>query len=741
MKSAREKLKSWFWDIIASGRPVDYDLDTLRKYWLFNSALLLGILFLPLLGTIAFIQHDYVLGAVDFLVFSFLVALLFLLRRAKNINYVGIVGATVIGVFYLFLIAQGGVNQTAHVWAFSYPLITFFLLGKRLGTCLSLALLSLSCVVFGLSAQIDFFTRYSPSLVFRFIAAYLTIHLLALIMEFTREQIHQRLQVSKLDLEKALNNLQTSTIQLGESNKQLYGEIDERKRIEKALRDSEGFLDDIIESIQDGIVVLDPDLTIRHTNSIVKRWYQNALPLVGKKCYFCFHGRKPPCDPCPTLRCFESGQAEREIKAVSLSSATEYLEVYSFPIIDNDSGEITGAVEFLRDITERRRLENQLAQAQKMEAVGTLAGGVAHDLNNILSGIVSYPELLLMKLPGDSPLRKNVQTIQKSGQKAAAIVQDLLTLARRGVPVFEVINLRDLVTGFLHSPECRKIMEYHPKAQITSDFDVDVSNIMGSPVHLFQTVMNLVSNATEAMVDGGTVSIAVFDQHIDRRMDGYEEIPAGDYVVLHVDDSGYGIAPDDIDRIFEPFYTKKKMGRSGTGLGMAVVWGTVKDLDGFIDVQSTEGVGTQFSLYFPVTSKVLPPKEEVIPVEAYSGKERILVVDDVPEQREIASAILKTLGYSVDVVSSGEGAIEFLKENRVQLVILDMIMDPGMDGLSTYQEIIKIYPQQKVLIASGYSETIRVKEAQRSGAGAYLKKPYTLEEIGLAVRAELGKKP
>jgi len=196
----------------------------------------------------------------------------------------------------------------------------------------------------------------------------------------------------------------------------------------------------------------------------------------------------------------------------------------------------------------------------------------------------------------------------------------------------------------------------------------------------------------------------------------------------------------DMERIFEPFYTKKVMGRSGTGLGMAVVWGTVKNHKGYIDIESIEAKGTTFTLYFPVTRKEVATDKALVPIDDYMGKgESVLVVDDVEEQREIATKILKKLGYSVTRVSSGEEAVDYLKDNSVDLLILDMIMDPGIDGLDTYKRIIELHPKQKALIVSGFSETKRVKEAQKLGAGAYVKKPLLLEKIGLAVRDELDK--
>jgi signal transduction histidine kinase/ActR/RegA family two-component response regulator len=397
------------------------------------------------------------------------------------------------------------------------------------------------------------------------------------------------------------------------------------------------------------------------------------------------------------------------------------------------------------EINERRQaerekidLEERLARSQKMEALGLLAGGVAHDLNNVLSGIVSYPDLLLMDLPKDSPLRKPILTIQDSGQKAAAIVQDLLTLARRGVTHTEVTHLNDLIRDYLRSPECATLTGYHSKVRIETDLSRELLNIQGSPVHLRKTLMNLVSNAAEAQPDGGRILIYSMNRYVDRPIAGYDTVREGEYVVLGVKDYGNGIAGEDLRRIFEPFYTKKVMGRSGTGLGMAVVWGTVQDHDGYIDVVSHEGKGTTFELYFPITRQPLKGQKGIVAVEEYmGGGQAVLVVDDVREQRDIAAHMLRRLNYSVTAVSSGEEAVAYLRENRVDLVLLDMIMDPGMDGLETYREIQKIHPGQKAVIASGFAESARVKEAQNLGAGEYVRKPYTMEVIGLALRRAL----
>jgi signal transduction histidine kinase len=439
-------------------------------------------------------------------------------------------------------------------------------------------------------------------------------------------------------------------------------------------------------------------------------------------------------------------QGVRESQNVLRNGDTVWIAWTYKPMYDED-GNFKEVLCIGSDITklkyaeqETRALENRLQRAQKMEAIGTLAGGVAHDLNNILSGLVSYPELLLLDLPEESPLKKPILTIKKSGEKAATIVQDLLTLARRGVAVTEVVNLNDIVSEYLKSPEYEGLRLHHPDVAVEVQLESELANVLGSPVHLSKTVMNLVSNAAEAMPDGGKITVSTENRYIEKPIRGYVEVEEGDYAVMTVTDQGIGIPKEDLERIFEPFYTKKVMGRSGTGLGMAVVWGTVEDHKGYIDVESKEGQGTKFILYLPITRQDMAEDKSLVSLDEYRGRnESILVVDDVNEQRLIAAGMLKKLGYNVTSVSSGEEAVDYLKEKQADLMVLDMIMDPGIDGLETYKRIQEINPSQKVIIASGFSETERVKELQRSGAGVYIKKPYLLQKIGMAVRAELDK--
>jgi CheY-like chemotaxis protein len=271
-----------------------------------------------------------------------------------------------------------------------------------------------------------------------------------------------------------------------------------------------------------------------------------------------------------------------------------------------------------------------------------------------------------------------------------------------------------------------------------TELDPELLKIKGSPIHLEKTVMNLISNAAEAIAGGGEVMIRTENRYVDRAIRGYDNVQEGDYVILTVSDNGGGIAAADLDKIFEPFYSKKVMGRSGTGLGLAVVWGTVKDHDGYVTVQSEDGKGSTFTLYLPATREKAADDLQKSSLARCQGRgESILVVDDVAAQREMAATMLAGLGYRVHPVPSGEEALAYLETHPVDLMVLDMIMDPGIDGLETYKRTIGINPRQKAVIVSGFSETDRVREAQRLGAGPYVKKPYVLEKIALAIRDEL----
>ena len=387
---------------------------------------------------------------------------------------------------------------------------------------------------------------------------------------------------------------------------------------------------------------------------------------------------------------------------------------------------------------ERNQLHERLQQAEKMEALGTLAGGVAHDLNNVLGILVGYAELLLLELPEGDSLRGHANQILNGGQRAAAIIQDLLTLARRGVRTTKTVNLNHIVEEFLASSDFDSLRKLYPEIEVTSTLDKDLPNIKGSELHLGKSLINLVANAMEAIPGAGKIFIETGMRHLDIPMDESGMPKTGDFLYLAISDTGSGIAEADQKRIFEPFYTKKVMGRSGTGLGLAVVWGTVKDHQGHIDVESHEGKGSRFTLYFPPSRDPITQEHIQIDRAEYLGHgEHILVVDDMEEQRSLATAMLTSLGYKVASVEDGHSAVEYVQAHQPDLVVLDMILTPEMDGLDTYRAILKIRPDQKAIVVSGYSETDRVHEIQELGAETFIRKPYVHETLGNAIRCTL----
>lgn len=397
---------------------------------------------------------------------------------------------------------------------------------------------------------------------------------------------------------------------------------------------------------------------------------------------------------------------------------------------DGKPSKIKGTI---RDVTSANKKKEQLQRSKKMEAIGLMAGGVAHDLNNILSGIIGYPELLLRTLPENSDLRTPLTAIHESGQRAATVVADLLTVARGAASIRESQNLNKLIDEYINSPECENLRGLYPGVKYHSQFKAAQSFISCSSVHVKKCLMNLVINAAEAIADKGTVTLCTFNVSVDDAKGLKYGISAGEYVVLSIQDTGPGISENDLKHIFEPFYTKKKMGRSGTGLGLAVVWNTMEDHDGKVLVESSEK-GTCFYLYFPVKNEedTLQREDDKTEVEASNG-EHLLVVDDESQLRDIASQMLESCGYVVDSAGSGESAIEFVKNNPVDLIVLDMLMDPGINGYQTYKEILKIYPDQKAVIVSGFSESDDVRATLKLGAGDVIKKPYSISQLSKVV--------
>jgi len=386
-------------------------------------------------------------------------------------------------------------------------------------------------------------------------------------------------------------------------------------------------------------------------------------------------------------------------------------------------------------------LVEQIHKSKKLEALGMLAGGVAHDLNNILSGVLTYPDLLLFKMEKDDPMRKQMKIIKNSATRAAAVVEDLLTISRGAAHEKNATNLKHIVRDFINSPEFKELCSRFPTVKISSSFAEELDNIFASKTHIAKAITNLVMNAVEEVgnKENGLVTISAENKFHNTYFTGFENCTPGNYVELIIKDNGAGISQENLEKIFQPFYSTKTMGKSGTGLGLVVVWNTIIDHNGMIKVNSDGKTYTEFVLAFPSTkTKELKTHKKYKTLESmYGGGETILIVDDELEQIHILKDILITLKYNVLTARSGKEAIATIKKKKADLVILDMLMPPGINGKQTYEEILKIKKNQKAIISTGFSESKEVKQTIKLGASLMISKPYTVERISDAVKEVL----
>lgn len=525
-----------------------------------------------------------------------------------------------------------------------------------------------------------------------------------------------------------------------------------RKRAERALRESESRYQDLFDNAPDMYFQLTEDGTVISVNVQGASQLGYAVDeLVGQSVVRVVH----PADVDTVLNqvsnVLDDPGTVHHIEFRKVRKDGSMLFVSESLSVQQEEGKAPIIRILCRDITPQKtaeeraqQLQERLARSERMESLGILAGGVAHDLNNILGPMVAYPDLLLDRFEESSDDYEIVKEIKRSAGRAAAVIRDLLTLARRGRYQLEPTDLNEVVESYLRSAGFAELQALYPNVEPLVRLKPDLPAFDGSSVNLVKVLMNLVINAFEAMPHGGTLHIDTRVQSASSTYMGYESIPRGDYVILEVSDTGSGIEAKDQERMFEPFFTKKKMGRSGSGLGLSVVYGVVKDHGGYIDVKSDVGKGTAIRISIPIRAN-MAVAEEVENLESILGNERILIVDDVAEQRTMAAKLLRDMGYHVDTAASGREAVKRLEEIRAEgdvtspyaVVLLDMIMEEDFDGLDTYQRMIEFFPDQKCVIVSGYSETSRVKQAQSLGAGRYLPKPYTREELGKAVRGEI----
>jgi len=403
-------------------------------------------------------------------------------------------------------------------------------------------------------------------------------------------------------------------------------------------------------------------------------------------------------------------------------------------VICDDSGEPVRVLGSHVDITERKRLEELGSRAKRLELAGTIAGQVAHDFNNLLSPLMAYPEFIREELSADHPALTYVDTIESAAQKMSDINQDLLTMGRRGHYNHDLVDLNKIV---------RQASQEIGSSFRTVAFELDLSSdlmpIKGGAAQIHRALINLLMNARDAVHGVGQIRVTTENYYADETAVNFGQVPRGEYVKLTISDDGCGIDEGIQSQIFDPFFSTKTADRQrGTGLGLSVVDAVLKDHDGYVDMVSKVGHGTSFFLYFPITRGEISADEEA---RLSGGEESIMLVDDDAIQREVNSAILRKLGYSVTAVESGEEAVEFLRRQPHDLVMLDMVMPGGVDGTETYRRILEFNAGQRAIVLSGFSESERVMKVQELGAGAFLRKPVTRSTMARAVRNELDRTP
>jgi PAS domain S-box-containing protein len=529
--------------------------------------------------------------------------------------------------------------------------------------------------------------------------------------------------------------------EISDLSKELYSLSTVLLATEEGLQNQSRFIRGVFDGIQDGVAVINRDLIVVDTNETLKKWRSELVPLTAKNCYQVFRYQDHPCTSCPSQRAITDKTLQRdEFSVVEPDGCEKWYEVSAYPIFDED-GEVNSVIEFFRDITEKKQTENekqsleqQLAFAQKMESIGTLAGGVAHDFNNMLSAINGYAELSLMKMAGDDPHRKAMEVILQSGNRAARITQQLLAFSRKQIIQLESMDINEEIA------ETLKLL----KRLLGEHIDVVVLpgkklwKVKADRTQIGQVLINLAVNARDAMQEGGTLTI----ETTNRKLDGdhsqtYHELPDGDYVLITVSDTGHGISKETMAHIFEPFFTTKEKGK-GTGLGLATSYGIIRQHGGSVHVYSEPGQGTVFNVFLPrLLQSAVPAPDEVISKGKIisGGSETILLVEDDLMVRRICVDMLKNFGYSILEAENGEDALRIFERyhGTIDLLLTDVVM-PKMGGTELAEKIRKLAPEIRVMFMSGYTEDAIVHHGVLEEGIHFIHKPLTPDSLASGIR-------
>ena len=517
-------------------------------------------------------------------------------------------------------------------------------------------------------------------------------------------------------------------------------DITERKQAVEALAAEKERLAVTLRSIADAVIATDTEGVILIFNNVAEQltgWQEHEA--IGKPLTDVFkiidENTRESLDD-PVAKVLKQNKIVDLVNSTILiaKDGTERIIADSGAPIKSKSGEVIGVVLVFRDVTKTKQMQELISRAQRLETAGRISGQIAHDFNNLLAPLVAYPEFIKERIPPDHSARQYVEKMENAASQMAEINQQLLTLSRRGHYNLEPLNLNSVINQVIS-----QICQSSGKLNVELNLSPDLMNVKGGSSQIYRVIANIIANALDAMKQTGKLTIKSENFYADQISEKYGRVPKGEYIKLTISDTGEGIKEEFKFKIFDPFFTTKSADRKkGSGLGLSVVHTVMEDHKGYVDLQSVVGQGTSFYLYFPVTRE---PINDFNYADVVGGKEKILIVDDDLMQREVTSRLMEKLGYDVCAVESGELAIEHVKRNKPDLLVIDMIMLEGLDGAETYRKILELYPNQKAIIISGYADTGRVEEAINLGAGSCVRKPLTLRAIALAVRQELDKQP